>query len=406
MTSLLILFAVIIIAYLGGIWAFRVRRFSVRLQPFFISGIEFIILGICLGPHIFGLVTDQRLEVLRPLISILTGWIGLVFGLQFNFRALRVLPRSNYIISIIQAIFTLIFVCILFLLVFHFAIYPITDLWSYIPLVVTLGAAASVSSPSVIAAVGHHIRANGTVTRLLRYVSSIDGVVGIVAFGLVSPFFHGHLQLLGLDIFDPWQWILFSLFLSIMIGFLFHMLMLPKQSDTELLALLIGILIFSCGACYFLYLSPLFVNFLVGVILANLSTSRDSFYRILILKEKPLYILLLVLAGTLYETTLKIGIVLGILYVCIRIISKIVGSALALSFYTDLFRHPSRFGIGLIPQGGITLAIGIDYYFIYQEWSARLLLNMLVISFFINALISPVAVKRLLVREGEVECVS
>ena len=165
----------------------------------------------------------------------------------------------------------------------------------------TLGAAASVSSPSVITAIAHRMRAEGKAARLLRYVSSIDGVVGILGFGIITLFFFGPSYQIGIDALAGWQWIIFALFLSITIGFLFHMLTIAKLEDSELLAMMIGILVFSAGACFFLNLSPLFVCFLVGIILSNLSTSRERFYRILVLKEKPVYILLLVLVGTLYK---------------------------------------------------------------------------------------------------------
>lgn len=402
MASVLTLFGIILLAYLGGIWAFRVKRFSARLQPFFIIGIEFLILGILLGPYVTGLVTDKTLEVLRPLISILIGWIGLVFGLQFNFREMRVLSRSNYIIAIVQAAFTFVIVCILFIYLLHWTVYPEVTLKSLFPLVVTLGAAASVSSPAVIAAISHHMRADGIASRLLRYVSSIDGIFGIVAFGFLVPFFHLHYQIFGFELLNPWQWFLFSIFLSLTIGFLFHMLTLSKPSDAELLAMLIGILVFTAGACYFLNLSSLFVCFLVGLILANLSTNRERFYRILVLKEKPIYILLLVLAGSLYQVVPATGVILGAVYVCIRLFGKIVGNTVALSFYKGLFNHPTKLGVGLISQGAIALAIGIDYYFIYQDWSAKVLISILVTAIFINALLGPAILERLFIREGEV----
>ncbi|NIP90197.1 MAG: hypothetical protein GWO21_15090, partial [Gammaproteobacteria bacterium] len=58
-----------------------------------------------------------------------------------------------------------------------------------------------------------------------------------------------------------------------------------------------------------LHLSALFMNLIVGIVLCNFSERQDRFYRLLISAEKPLYGIMLILAGALWRASWTLAIV-------------------------------------------------------------------------------------------------
>jgi len=79
MSSGLILILAVAIAYLAARVAFDwlARRFLI------VSGAEYLLLGILLGPQVAGALSAETLAAFAPLTTLSLGWIGAIVGMQF-----------------------------------------------------------------------------------------------------------------------------------------------------------------------------------------------------------------------------------------------------------------------------------------------------------------------------------
>ena len=74
------------------------------------TGSEFIVIGLLLGSGFLGLIDEGTLDRLRPFVCVVLGWIGFLFGLQFDRRTMSHLPRGFVLISVSVGLITMIFV--------------------------------------------------------------------------------------------------------------------------------------------------------------------------------------------------------------------------------------------------------------------------------------------------------
>lgn len=397
-TSILVLILVLL-SYILGERAFRVNRLHLESILFFAYGTEFILVGILLGPYVLDLLSVDVIDKLEPLINIALGWIGLMFGFQFRVRDLKLLHTSNYVISGIGSSVTYIIVSIAMFIAFAFFITDST-LPQIIQYTLVIASVAVVSSPAVVAAVVKRSKSHGRISRLLRYVTGLDNVIGVITFGIAYPFFHLTFQSETLVV-PGWGWLLISLALGLVLGVLFHFFTAPRASSNENLMIAVGMVVLSSGIASYLYLSALFINLIVGVVLCNYSERQDRFYRLLISAEKPLYGILLIIAGALWQASWFL-FALASIFILSRLFAKTLGGWLSLMRYQKVIHHPGWFGSALIAQGGIALAIALDYRFLMPGEMSNLIVSLTLTSLAINAIACPLTAKHLLKLEGEI----
>ena len=182
MDTILGLILVALFAYLGTA-LYRVKRLPPPVKAFVSSGIGFAILGYLLGEQCFGILGKHTMLNLDVLLDLALGWVGLLFGLQFNIADLKRFPWRHHAAAIVEASITMLICSVPLLLWF-------SQDWPYAaPMVftiMTLSAVASVSSPTSMALVIGHLQPRGPVTDLLRLLNSIDAVPALVAVGVLA----------------------------------------------------------------------------------------------------------------------------------------------------------------------------------------------------------------------------
>ncbi|MGH7634695.1 MAG: hypothetical protein ACRENC_13255, partial [Gemmatimonadaceae bacterium] len=102
MSAPLILILAVAVAYLAAHVAFDwlAKRFML------VSGAEYLLLGILLGPHVSGILSAQTMSGFAPLITLALGWIGAIVGMQFYLPALVRIHARTYRLGFIEAILT------------------------------------------------------------------------------------------------------------------------------------------------------------------------------------------------------------------------------------------------------------------------------------------------------------
>ena len=127
MKIFLALLLISFIALSGYHFTFRGVRMPFISRKLYFTGTEFLFLGILLGPVFLNILDKQTIEGLAPIKSLILGWIGLLFGFQFEIQKLQRFPVHYFQATLIECILTLgivfAFVCLIFPLFFQISFY-------------------------------------------------------------------------------------------------------------------------------------------------------------------------------------------------------------------------------------------------------------------------------------------
>lgn len=372
------------------------RKTFVRLRlpfgakMFFLTGTEFIFIGLILGEPFIALLDRETLQRLGPLFSLGLGYFGLLFGLQFEWEKLRRFSRRFFGAAAIQAGTTLIVVALPFAWMLasgHLALIP--------------GAVACCSSPAMIALVIQETRPpHRADLDLIRYIGGVDTIIGFTVLGLAACMrFPGGL-LPGANSLAAFQWMGAAIACGITSGFLLHLLTQVHCKEDELWVFTIGVITFAGGVSLFWGLSPLFVAMVAGMTASNLPGSKDRVFMAIARQEKPFYILFLILAGAVWQPAGWLVFALAAVYLAARTAGKLSGGFLAAAYVGREIKASPWLGAGLMSQSGVAIAVAMELY-LSKDPVADLLVAMLITAFVANELLSPPMIYRLVRRTGK-----
>jgi hypothetical protein len=374
------LLIIIFLAFSGYHLTFRHFRLPLFARIFYLTGIEFLVLGLLLGPQFLNLVDPETQKGLAPLSALLLGWIGLLFGFQFEIKKLQRFPLEFFFGAVFEGLVTL-------ALIFT-GVYLTLMLCCDIPdsfmivVAITLAAAGGCTAQTGLAFLSPDLIAERQNTvKLLRFISSVDGLIPLLIFGLCF-FYNPSTGSGGSWIGRLWPGILTSLCASFSLLLLFTLFISHRRFQKELILVVIGMTMLTSGLASSLKFSPLLTNFFVGFWLVNLSRDKERIYQILMTVEKPTYLLLLVFLGVCIRFDAMGLVLLALVYCLYRTLGKFLAGFLLTRLNPELQKHPAQLGFGLLAQGGLSLAIFLDFQ---QTFSSRI--STFVISFGILAVI-------------------
>lgn len=354
MSAGLILVLAVAVAYLAAHVAFDWLARRLLL----VSGAEYLILGILLGPHVSGVLSTETLSGFAPLTTLALGWIGAIVGTQFYLPGLVRISGVMYRLAFGEALGTQAFVSGLLLLLFWY-LFEMPVEAALVP-AIALGAIAAVSAPTGIAVVARRLMQRGTVVRQLQVATAIDALVGIATLGLLLSLYHPGNLATGYRI-TPTEWVVITIGIGVTGGALFHLFLGDDSTVDRLFISLGGALIMISGAAAYLHLSPLLAALIFGATLTNTSRHREVIARTLSKGERPFYFVLLIFAGAAWTPSLRIWIIPVVVFLVARILGK-VWSARIGSWVTGQSAALGRdWGLALIGQGGLALALALDY---------------------------------------------
>jgi len=394
----------IFLALLGARFSFSTERVPPGPRLFFRTGIHFLFLGFLLGPAGVGLLSSEATAELSPFLALGLGWVGFHFGLQLDRGSLRRFPVSYHAVAYGQAVLTF----GIFLAGAYLVLTALGLAGEVSPLLV-LGAAAtaSVTTPAGIAMVSSNFLVRGNVRDLLFFTASLDAWVGIAALQVVYALYRpelpdvmggaGQLALVGA-----------AAGLGVVMAIVFLWLVRRRPAGEELVLFVLGICAFAAGAALQWGLSPLFVSVTMGAVVANFGRDRQRVFTLLQKWEKPVYLTFLLLAGALLGTPTVGVALLAFGYALLRVLGKGLGTAALVATIPLGFAVPRRIGLGLVPQGGISLAMAVSGVLMYPELTVRgggaeaALFTIIVIGVMISELAGPLLTVRVLRRSGEI----
>jgi hypothetical protein len=395
----------ILVALLGARFSFSTRRVPEGPQLLFRTGTHFLVLGFLLGPSGLALLTAQATEQLSPLLALGLGWVGFHFGLQLDRRSLAHFPLSWHALAAGQAILSFgLFLGGGWLLV------SAVGVGDRVGGLLLLGAAATaaVTTPAGIALVSTNFMVRGKVRDLLLFVGSLDALVGILALQVTYSFYR---PVPGADptLLPEPDLVAVAAGLGLVLGILFLWLVRRRPAGEELVLYLLGMCAFAAGAALQWGLSPLFVSVLMGAVVANGGPGRQRVFRVLQRWEKPVYLTFLLLAGALLSTPTPAVILMSVAYALLRAGAKTAAAAALVSVLPLGFAVPRRLGLGLVPQGGISLAMAAGGVLLYSDlrvgtFSAEAdLFTVIVLGVTLSELVGPFLTVQVLRRAGEIK---
>lgn len=401
MSPLVGVLILVLLGLLGSRIAFDPARAPLGPALLITTGTHFLFLGLLLGP-VLGLLTPAVIQQLQPFMALGLGWIGLLFGLQLDRQHIGQFPLSYLLFTLLQAAVTF----ALFWAVgwFGFEIAgragPGVDV-----AILTAAATAAVSTPAGVAIVTRNFTVEAKLAQLLFYVASLDALVGILALQLTYAVYRPVPVPAALG----WPvWLGMAVAAGVIFGVFFLWLARPKPVRDELTLFLLGLGIFSSGTALYLGASPLFVAAITGMLIGNLSPSRSRVYSILHAWDKPIYVIVLILAGAMITLSTWVVLPLAAGYLLLRGAGKALAGAVASVVVPLPFRIPATTGFGLIPQGGISLAMALSAALTYGAIAGsgaeavRIGFTTIVIAVAASELVGPFLTRDLLRRAGEV----
>ncbi|MFW5966294.1 MAG: hypothetical protein ACOCV2_02195 [Persicimonas sp.] len=359
--------AVIAVAYL--VTHLLLERLAERFG--FVTGVEYIILGIILGP-VLGWVDADTTDALTPVIVLGVGSLGLLIGLGIDRRKMDSFNRRAVVVSAIISVCTYaVMLAVPSAAFYYFGSAELLE--SSLPLLMVVAAVAMVADNGPIRALANLLDADGEAVDFAVAVARGCAAFGIIGFGLIFCFFNDTALPEGLEVASGYTWLVWlaiELALGGVLGLVFSSFLRRDFADEKIITIIIGMVIFTSGAAFYLDLSPLFVNFIMGIVLINTAPHADHVHARLKAIHRPLYIVLFFFGGIMWSLEAPLwGIALVVAYIPLRRLGRLVGSVAA-SRAVD--RNGSAPGSGLsrplLAPGALSVAMLLKFSQVYADY--------------------------------------
>jgi len=374
------------VALLGSRITFLRRQFGLGVKNIFFTGIEYILLGLALGVSGIGILDREMIGNFHPFLIFGLSWVGFLYGMQFEVKGLRTLPKRYFSITSIQALITFLFISIsmfLFLYFVHGHAIDRTVIISFI-----LGIAGLSTAQSALAIVNMNFRfRNQRLIDLLRYIAGVDGLFALLFFALFLAFTDPVSSSLASPL-SVFRWVGLTIFTALIPTLIFLLMNRTRYRHEEFLLILTGIIAFTGGISSYLSLSPIISGLTAGIAIANTCKYRNRALKFLNNGEKPIYIIMLIILGAGWDLNTRVNLALVAIFILFRSIGKVAGNLAGVKSFRSAFHIPGTIGFSLLSEGGLTFGIIISFIILYPDYSAQVI-PVILISAFIFELISP-----------------
>ena len=223
--------------------------------------------------------------------------------------------------------------------------------------------------------------------------------MAIFAFGLIFCLYHPQAVLLDRAPAAT-EWYVLTIALGAMMGVIFHFFLGEEEHEDKLFLALVGIIVFTAGAAYYLELSPLLANLVLGMVLTNTSRHAPQLRAVIEGTRKPMALVLLTFAGALWTTVPLPGLALAAAYLVARWGAKLLGGWLgAISVDQDIRRDVGR---GLLSHGEVAAAMALNFRLVYEYPAASWAFTAVLGSMLVNEMVSVRFLKGLFIDSGDI----
>ena len=346
----------------------------------YVGGAEYVVIGFLLVPRVTGLLDAGQVQDLTPIVSLALGWLGMLLGTYFRLPNMALVEGAYLRVAFAEAIATFLIALAALYALFR---YLVGAPWPESAVLAgTLAAVATLSSPVAVDAVVDRVRVESRVPPVLQLAARIDALVAVVAFGLVLAIFHQGEVAPGVRPPTATEWSVINVAVGVASGVLFHLFLGPRGhlDEGRLFVALAGAIVVASGASYYLNLSPVFTNLVLGFILVNSGGAHRDVTRLLLSTERPVYLALLLFAGAAWSPGSVDLLFMAPLFVIIRVGARFLGGAFAGAHVAPAEMRAPGLGRGLLALGGIGVALALNYGQVYPDFHPRLVLTATLLS--------------------------
>lgn len=359
----------------------------------------YIVSGLLLGESVLNLVGQEMAHSLNSITEVALSIIALTIGSEFRIEKLKRAGAKILILTLFEAIFAFIFVTTILSVIGMDMKYSLL-----------LGAISAATAPAATVIIIKELRARGTFIDYLYGVVAFDDAVCVILFSIVFSIVSPMLIVTGAaaashsgflyGLFYALKDLFFSFFIGILGGIFLHLMIRKKYKLNEVLIISVSIIFLCTAFAIVFHLSPLIANMAFGAILVNISNKNKRVFSVLEPVTPPLFALFFILAGMeLDVAVLSKGLVVfyGLVYLAARFGGKMVGIDIASRITKAPPKIKKYLGLCLFPQAGV--AIGLVLFVetspllsqasLGVKESLDLILNIVLVSVFLNELIGP-----------------
>lgn len=337
------------------------------LQRFFLSGTEFVLVGALMGPYGLRILDHTTMSSLEPFLALALSWIGLLVGAQLRVANLIRFPLSYFRVAFTESATAMLIAFALLGAVLWWFAPESAGIDARLRAALCLASVIALSSPSEAAVHAPHSARTGHPAGLLRFVSAFAPLVALAAVVILFGVWHVTEDVTGATDLSPILWIVASILGGWLLGAVFLLLLRTTTLGDETVLVVLGMAIFIGGLASVFHLSPLVVSLSAGMVIGNLAPRHEALVHLLLRMERPIYVMLLVLAGALWRFDQPAGYLITLLLIAVRIVSKFGSARLAIGTVRLPYRVGKSWWLGLLPQGAMSVAIAVSYYLVYRD---------------------------------------
>lgn len=358
----------------------------------------YLIAGLLLGPSVFNIIPSDSIQNFTIISNMALGFIAFSIGNEFKISYFKRVGATPIVIACFESLFAVLFVVAGLLLA-----------GQNLPFSLVLGAIAAATAPAATIMVIKQYRAKGPMTETLLSVVAIDDATALMYFGIcvavANALEGGNVSLLQ-TILSPVIEIGGALVVGFLMGLIFTIPLRFFKKEGNRLALIIGFVFLGVGLADVLGLSSLLLCMAMGAALANFSRETPKIMTIADSFTPPLFLLFFVTSGAELQLSIlpSIGLA-GIIYVLLRVVGKITGTALASVICKATPTVRKYLGFALVPQAGVAIGLSLIATIAVPEYGATIRAIILCATL-IYELIGPALAKFSLSKAGEIPSAS
>ncbi len=331
------------------------RRFA------FARGVEYVALGIVLGP-VLGIIDIDIARAIRPMLLLGSGALGMLTGLELMTKTVvrrgRVWLSGALLATTTAAAVTGLPLAAMALLGFDLAA---DAAWT--GAIIAGGVVALGSDAVAVRGMATHLRARGPAPHQAALVANVLPAIATIGLGILYALLAPSSVLSLRPAVDAAGSLGVQVGIGFVLGMLFGVIVHRQIESRVLLTVLLGFVFLAGGMAYSMYVSGIFVCFVTGVIVGRTCRQAPEVTRLMINIKRPFVIAMYFFAGLVWFTGVGCTSAWAPGWAGRGGWGGGGGGALS----SRLFSPPMDVGAATLPAGGLTIAVLLSLRLVYGD---------------------------------------
>lgn len=362
--------------------------------------VGYLVIGIFLGPSVFGLFKLDLLDRMGIITDFALGIIAFIIGNELRWGVLKKFGGKIITILFVQAIATFILIT--------FGVWLLTH---NLALSLILGSLGVATAPAGTVVVLQEFKAKGPLTTSLLAIVGLDDGLALIIYGFASALAMCSISgSKGVNFQNVLEWPLLriggAVFLGILLGVALANVVRKRHDKNEILTWSLGAILICAGLAKVFHFSLILSTMVLGITVANtFSLSGRRTFEAIQSITNPIYVAFFVLAGAHLQLGLlpKMGL-LGVVYILARGFGKIGGATLGAYISKAEMNLRKYLGFALLSQAGVAIGLAMIVqreFGIYGEL-ASVTITIITATTIIHEILGPLGVKYAISKAGEI----